>query len=286
MNNKQLGRQAGLVLFGVLAVIFLGFVSENAAVPWTSRRLLEDSQQVETRTGLSILLMVSVLSISLLAAYLIRDNGITLIHESGVAIFLGMGVGLVVANIRTVEELKNLVLFDQSSFFLILLPPIIFASGYNMKRRMFFKNLGSILGFAFVGTVVNAFVFAGLLYAFELGVQFAVPMSFLDCLIFGSIISATDPVTVLAIFSQLHVDFNLYANVFGESVLNDAVAIVLFRTVSSFISRSLSAGSVVLAVGEFILIFGGSTAIGVAIGLWSALLFKLSEVFLFLLLFL
>jgi sodium/hydrogen exchanger-like protein 6/7 len=279
MRSKVVGRQAGLLLFGVLTVVFLAFVSEDSLLVSSpvSRRLLEDSQQVETRTGLSILLMVSVLSISLLAAYLIRDNGITLVHESGVAILLGMGVGLAVANIRTVEELKNLVLFDQSSFFLILLPPIIFASGYNMKRRMFFKNLGSILAFAFIGTVVNAFVFAGLLYAFELGVSFAVPMSFLDCLIFGSIISATDPVTVLAIFSQLHVDFNLYANVFGESVLNDAVAIVLFRTVSSFITRSLSAGSVFLAVGEFVLIFGGSTAIGVAIGLWSAVLFKLVE---------
>ena len=54
---------------------------------------------------------------------------------------------------------------------------------------------------------------------------------FLDCLLFGSLISATDPVTVLAIFSDLHVDVNLYALVFGESVLNDAVAIVLSRLV-------------------------------------------------------
>lgn len=51
--------------------------------------------------------------------------------------------------------------------------------------------------------------------------------TFLDLLYFGSIISATDPVTVLAIFNDLHVDVNLYALVFGESVLNDAVAMVL-----------------------------------------------------------
>jgi len=46
---------------------------------------------------------------------------------------------------------------------------------------------------------------------------------------FGGLISATDPVTVLAIFNDLHVDVNMYALVFGESVLNDAVAIVLVR---------------------------------------------------------
>lgn len=53
--------------------------------------------------------------------------------------------------------------------------------------------------------------------------------TFIDCLLFGTLISATDPVTVLAIFSELHVDVNLYALMFGESVLNDAVAIVLSR---------------------------------------------------------
>lgn len=56
-------------------------------------------------------------------------------------------------------------------------------------------------------------------------------ITFIDCLLFGALISATDPVTILAIFSDLHVDVNLYALVFGESVLNDAVAIVLSRYV-------------------------------------------------------
>lgn len=51
--------------------------------------------------------------------------------------------------------------------------------------------------------------------------------TFNHCLYFGAIISATDPVTVLAIFHDLHVDVNLYALVFGESILNDAVAIGL-----------------------------------------------------------
>ena len=59
-------------------------------------------------------------------------------------------------------------------------------------------------------------------------------MTFIDSLLFGALISATDPVTILAIFSDLHVDVNLYALVFGESVLNDAVAIVLTRCVISY----------------------------------------------------
>ena len=47
-------------------------------------------------------------------------------------------------------------------------------------------------------------------------------------------ISATDPVTILAIFSDLNVDVNLYALVFGESVMNDAVAIVMTRTIELY----------------------------------------------------
>lgn len=51
--------------------------------------------------------------------------------------------------------------------------------------------------------------------------------TFLDTLYFGALISPTDPLTILAIFSDIHVDVNLYALVFGESVLNDAVSLVL-----------------------------------------------------------
>ena len=58
--------------------------------------------------------------------------------------------------------------------------------------------------------------------------------SWTDSLHFGAMISATDPVTVLALFNDLHVDVNLYALVFGESVLNDAVAMVMTRTLEDY----------------------------------------------------
>lgn len=48
---------------------------------------------------------------------------------------------------------------------------------------------------------------------------------------FGSLISATDPVSVLAIFKELDANENLYAIVFGESIFNDAISIVMYETV-------------------------------------------------------
>ncbi|XP_034746082.1 sodium/hydrogen exchanger 6-like isoform X1 [Etheostoma cragini] len=129
------------------------------------------------------------------------------------------------------DEMLRKVTFDTEVFFNILLPPIIFHAGYSLKRRHFFRNIGSILAYAFMGTVISCFVIGLIMYGFvsfmkvvgQLGGDFF----FTDCLLFGAIISATDPVTVLAIFNELKVDVDLYALLFGESVLNDAVAIIL-----------------------------------------------------------
>lgn len=66
------------------------------------------------------------------------------------------------------------------------------------------------------------------MYAFvQLIPHLSTSFTFLDTLYFGALISPTDPLTIISIFNDLHVDVNLYALVFGESVLNDAVAIVL-----------------------------------------------------------
>lgn len=87
--------------------------------------------------------------------------------------------------------------------------------------------------YAFVGTTISCFGFGVIMYGF-LRLIPSIQFTFQECLYFGAIISATDPVTVLAIFNDLHVDVTLYALVFGESILNDAVAIVLAQTIDEF----------------------------------------------------
>ncbi|KAH0630799.1 hypothetical protein JD844_004036 [Phrynosoma platyrhinos] len=140
-------------------------------------------------------------------------------------------------NVQDNEMLRK-VTFDPEVFFNILLPPIIFYAGYSLKRRHFFRNLGSILAYAFLGTAISCFVIGSIMYGCvalmkvmgQLGGEFY----FTDCLLFGAIASATDPVTVLAIFHELQVDVELYALLFGESVLNDAVAIVLSSSIVAY----------------------------------------------------
>lgn len=77
-----------------------------------------------------------------------------------------------------------------------------------------------------------------------------------------SVLCVHPQVTVLAVFERLHADPDLYALVFGESVLNDAVAIVLFRVLAGFLHAPVTAVAVLRAVGTFLLVFFGSLALG------------------------
>ena len=80
----------------------------------------------------------------------------------------------------------------------------------------------------------------------------------------GALISATDPVATLSIFSDMDVPPVLYNLVFGESVLNDATAIVLFRTLEEFYETPLSWGTVPFMFWRFFVIATGSIIIGKA----------------------
>ena len=97
----------------------------------------------------------------------------------------------------------------------------------------------------------------------------------LQCLTFGALISATDPVSTLAVFSELKVDPNLFYLVFGESVINDAVGVVLFNTFSKFVGYEHGATTVFIAFADFILIFIGSLVIGYLVGAVAGLCTKL-----------
>jgi sodium/hydrogen exchanger 8 len=113
-------------------------------------------------------------------------------------------------------------------FFFILLPPIIFESGYNLHKGNFFQNIGSILVFAIFGTLISAFVMGTGIYL--LGkIHLTYALDAREAFAFGSLVSAVDPVATLAIFNALDIDPVLYMLVFGESILNDAVAIVLTK---------------------------------------------------------
>lgn len=171
----------------------------------------------------------------------------------------------------------KLVSFDIRYFFNLLLPPIILNSGYDMHRQNFFKHFGTILTFALGGTFISTLFIGTCFYTFLSISFYNLQLSFLDCVIIGSILSSTDPVTILSLFHQLGVDPKLYAIIFGESLLNDSVAIVLFSTLGKLRGKELSLLNVLYGIGSFAGVFSGSLLIGVVAGLSCALLLKCTK---------
>uniref|UniRef100_A0A6Q2X2Y7 Sodium/hydrogen exchanger n=1 Tax=Esox lucius TaxID=8010 RepID=A0A6Q2X2Y7_ESOLU len=207
-------------------------------------------------------------------------------QSSGMTIFfnylLGLGGILMGGFIKIIEfqELANWKeeeMFRPNMFFLLLLPPIIFESGYSLHKGNFFQNIGSITLFAVIGTAISAFIVGGGIY-FLGQADVIYKMSMTDSFAFGSLISAVDPVATIAIFNALNVDPVLNMLVFGESILNDAVSIVLTNTAEGFArdDNSMVTGweTFLQALGYFLKMFFGSAALGTLTGLISAICLK------------
>ena len=159
---------------------------------------------------------------------------------------------------------------------ILLLPPIIFESGYNMQKKRFFRNVGSVLAYSFLGTFI-AITFSSLMFYFCGKMGWSYEFSMRDSWAFGSLISATDPVAVLAIFKQMDADENLYAIVFGESIFNDAISIVMYDTVKKMADSSDGSSKseqVLAATINFLVIFIGSILIGAMTALIVAFIQK------------
>ena len=103
-------------------------------------------------------------------------------------------------------------------------------------------------------------------------------INFVEAISVGATLSATDPVTILAIFNVYKVEPQLYTVIFGEAILNDAIAIVLFETAQSYragaASGNLNIINVFEAIGVFLLVFFGSLLVGVIVGVGTALVLK------------
>lgn len=135
---------------------------------------------------------------------------------------------------------KIFLLFPSKVFFLALLPPILFNSGYQLQRELFYRHLSPIALFSVGGTALSAFGAGGFLWLLSskgwLGDAFE-PTP-LELLTFGALIAATDTVSVVGVLQRKRVDPHLFNLVFGESALNDAVALVLFKTLANFLRQN------------------------------------------------
>ncbi|XP_058980786.1 uncharacterized protein LOC101896141 isoform X13 [Musca domestica] len=199
--------------------------------------------------------------------------------ESCLLIVVGVVIGVVLFFCTDVAVSP----LTPNTFFFYMLPPIILDAGYFMPNRLFFDNLGTILLMAVVGTIFNIATIGGSLYACGLTGIFGGPEDtprFLDIFIFASLISAVDPVAVLAVFEEIHVNEILYIVVFGESLLNDAVTVVMYHMMEVYNHIGISeiiAQDVVNGVGSFFVVAIGGTVIGIIWGFLTGLVTRFTD---------
>ncbi|XP_070133885.1 sodium/hydrogen exchanger 3 isoform X13 [Drosophila bipectinata] len=198
--------------------------------------------------------------------------------ESCLLIVVGVVIGVVLYFCTDVAVSP----LTPNTFFFYMLPPIILDAGYFMPNRLFFDNLGTILLMAVVGTIFNIATIGGSLYAcglFGIYGESETP-GLMDVFLFASLISAVDPVAVLAVFEEIHVNEILYIVVFGESLLNDAVTVVMYHMMESYNEIGLDkiiAQDIASGVGSFFVVALGGTAIGIIWGFLTGLVTRFTD---------
>ncbi|KAM5180898.1 sodium/hydrogen exchanger 4-like [Mantella aurantiaca] len=167
-------------------------------------------------------------------------------------------------------------------YFLYLLPPIVLEGGYFLPTRPFFENIGTIIWWSVMGTLINAFGIGLSLYAICQIEAFALTdVNLLQNLLFGSLISAVDPVAVLAVFEEISVNEQLYMMIFGESLLNDGITVVLYNIFISFTQmhtyESIEPIDILAGIGRFFMVGIGGVFIGIIFGFFSAFITRFTK---------
>eukprot|EP00929_Paragymnodinium_shiwhaense_P093766 TRINITY_DN5402_c0_g1_i1.p1 TRINITY_DN5402_c0_g1~~TRINITY_DN5402_c0_g1_i1.p1 ORF type:complete len:680 (-),score=106.01 TRINITY_DN5402_c0_g1_i1:202-2241(-) len=208
------------------------------------------------------------LMVSFLACHWLHQAHIDWLPESVVIVSIGTAVGLTLrlvsgatseSHTKEMEELFGLM--NQVILNLIMLPPIIFESGWSLRLKDFLSQFGYILIFAVFGTLISTGVIAyGIYWTQELHHIKTHRAAFT----FASLISAVDPVATLATYSSLKVEPLLNIMVFGESTINDAVAIALF-TAGNEVKQGAKIEWLQI-VGVILWLLFGSLVLGVASG--------------------
>ena len=154
----------------------------------------------------------------------------------------------------------------------IMLSFLLFAGAIHLDGKSMKSQRTPILIFSTISTVISTFLVGAML--FGLCSLLHVPVPFLYCLLFGALISPTDPIAVLAILRQAHIPASLETKISGESLFNDGVAVVIFLTIYEIVAR----GSANLHAGDILWLFlretGGGLLLGTLLGYAGFLLIR------------
>jgi len=214
-----------------------------------------------------ILIIMALLTVAMVAAGVCRNLPIP---YTVFLVILGTLFGVLARSNPEFETLLHFQLTPDLVLFLFL-PALIFESAFNIDARQLLKDLAPVLVLAILALLISTAIIGT-------GLWLILDMPVLLALLFGALISATDPVAVIALFKELGAPGRLTVLIEGESLLNDATAIVAFKIILSLILGGTLTLSTIGGAGvDFFLVFIGGVVVGAAIGiLLSEILYRLN----------
>lgn len=172
------------------------------------------------------LAIMILLFVATMVAFSVRK---TKIPYTVVLVLAGALVAFVAEYVPAISFLNEFRISPEAVFY-IFLPTLIFESAFHMRFRHFAQNKVSIVTLSTLGLMLSAAIVAFLMNYF-------LHIPFIYCVLFGVLISATDPISVLSLFKRLGVSKRLSTIVEGESLFNDGTALVFFGLVLEFALR-------------------------------------------------
>jgi CPA1 family monovalent cation:H+ antiporter len=199
-------------------------------------------------TGIVLLLLIAALTT--MAGKRISKLPLTIL-----LVFVGIAISTFGHDVPGLELLADFHLTPELVLF-VFIPTLIFESAFNLDARQVSRNIWPILTLAIPGLLISTGII-GLIFAWFTEFDLMV------ALLLGAILSATDPVAVIAIFKQLGVPERLTILVEGESLFNDATSLVLATILIGLLTAGgFSSNVLVSGTGEFLFVFAGGVLVG------------------------
>lgn len=246
------------LLLLMIAAVLIAFIdttnvsaASNSSIQFgNSLTVLEDEPEQESDVLTVIEIAVGLLLIASLVGFVTERLRVP--YTAGL-VLIGLVLALVVQ--REISVSPQL-------FLGILVPPLIFEAAFQVKAKDLYKDIAPILSLAIPGVLLTTFLVGGVLY-------WGTDFSLVTALLFGSLIAATDPVAVVALFRSLGVPHRLQLLLEGESLFNDGTAIVVFNIMLTIaVTGYFNLGESVM---NFFIVSVGGVIIGLVLGLLMSL---------------
>ncbi|WP_432696011.1 cation:proton antiporter [Marinobacterium sp. YM272] len=204
-------------------------------------------------------LLLIALSVNLIA----RRSGLPF---TVLLVLVGMGISLLSDNVPSLANMESTLSISPDLILFVFLPTLIFESSYNLDAGLLKRNSVQILTLAVPGLLLSTGLIGVIIWQ-------ALDIGLVASLLLGAILSATDPVAVIALFRQIGAPGRLSTLIEGESLFNDATALVLSKILLGILAAGAITGSQLAGgVVEFFILFAGGLAFGALLGYLCGLL--------------